>query len=140
AVSQRGIMRDENQRCAPAAMQVEQKIDDLIARFPVEIACRLVGENDQWVRRERSSNGHTLLFATRKLGREVAGPVTKSNLLQHRLRDCEGIAVTCEFQRKRHVFQRCHRWHEMERLENDADLPPPDERQLVLVERREIMT
>src|SRR5690606_31003893 len=93
AVSQRGIMRDENQRCAPAAMQVEQKIDDLIARFPVEIACRLVGENDQWVRRERSSNGHTLLFATRKLGREVAGPVTKSNLLQHRLRDCEGIAV-----------------------------------------------
>ena len=82
------IMGDEEQRRAVLALEREQQIDDLRSGLLVEIAGRLVGEDDPGARRERARDGDALLLAARKLARIVGQPVAEPDALEMRLRHC----------------------------------------------------
>ncbi len=58
--------------------------------------------------------------------------------LQGLLRPGEGGAVAGEFQRDRHVLQRRHGGHQVEGLEDDADLRAAEAGQVVLAQGGEV--
>src|SRR5207247_2012142 len=71
ARGERAIVGDEHERGAALRMSCEQKIDDLRPGGLVEVAGRLVGDEDGWVWRERAGKRDALLLAAGKLGRIV---------------------------------------------------------------------
>src|SRR5258708_16058749 len=79
ARGQRGIVGDEHERGAALRMSCEQKIDDLRPGGLVEVAGRLVGDEDGWVWRERAGKRDALLLAAGKLGRIVVLPLAQAD-------------------------------------------------------------
>ena len=71
------VVRDENQCRLPAPLQAEQQIDHLLAGLAVEVAGRLVGQDDLRARAERAGDGHALLLAARELRREMIGAMRR---------------------------------------------------------------
>src|SRR5208282_818950 len=74
AIATRGkrrVMGDEHKGRAALAMAAEQKLDDLASRRLVEIAGRLVGDDNGGIGRQRAGERDALLLATGKFGRVV---------------------------------------------------------------------
>ena len=64
----------------------------------------------------------------------------EADLVEQRAGRLEGVGLAGELQRQGHVLQRRHGRHEVERLEDDADVGAAHERQRVLAELHEIVT
>ncbi len=128
-------MGDEDQRHAAFLLGAEQKLGNVGTGRGVEIAGRLVGEENRRRRRERPGNRDALLLATGHLGRIVGEPVAQPDGHQFRLRPCERIGVARELERHRDVLERRHVGDEVEGLEDDADIAAAEIRHLVLVHR-----
>lgn len=128
------VVGDEQERGTAAGLDGEEELGHCASGSLIEIAGRLVGQEDVGLVRERAGKGHALLLAARKLGREMVHPVRKPDLGEElgsaRLR----IRPTEQFHRQGDVLARGHRWHEMEGLEQDADVPPAKARELVLAQ------
>ena len=133
-------MRDEHQGRLPSPLQAEQKLDHLVAGLAVEIAGRLVGEDDLRTRAERARQCHTLLLAARQLRRKVIGAMRDADFRQQAAGDIEGVGLAGELERQGDVLQRRHGRHQVERLEDDADVAAAHERQRVLAEMGEIVS
>ena len=71
ALGERAVMGDEQERGAGALLQREQKVHDFGAGGLVEIAGRLVGEDEGGLWRERPGHGDALLLAAGELAREM---------------------------------------------------------------------
>ena len=112
----------------------EQEIDDLLAGDLIEIAGRLVRDQDRGVGRQRPGQRHALLFTAGQLGRVVMQPVAEADRCQFLRGTLCRLGMTSEFQRHRDIFQRRHGRNQMERLEHDPDLAAAKARQRVLVE------
>ena len=65
--------------CATAT-DVVQESDDVSACFRIEIACRLVGQDDGWHVEQGTGDGHALLFATGEFVRHPFGFVGDASL------------------------------------------------------------
>jgi hypothetical protein len=65
------VVRDHHDRLAVARDRLAQQLEDLAARLRVEVAGRLVGEDDRRLRHERARDRDALLLAARELGRPV---------------------------------------------------------------------
>ena len=116
------IVGDEDERRLAAALQAEQQVDHLLAGLAVEIAGRLVGQDDLRAGAQGPGDGDALLLAAGELRREMIGAVRQPDLVQQARRRLEGVGLAGELQRQRHVLQRRHGRHQMERLEYDADV------------------
>ena len=79
ALRQREIVGDQHQRGAALRVPGEQELDDLAAGRLVEIAGRLVGDQDRRIRRERAGERDALLLAAGELGRIVVEPVAQAD-------------------------------------------------------------
>ncbi len=79
-----------------------------------------------------------LLLAARKLRREMIDAGAETDLLEMLARDSGRVRAARKLERQRHVLERGHGRHEMERLEDDADVGSAGERQLVLAEGRKV--
>ena len=75
-------MGDEHQRGLAAPLQAEQQVDHLLAGLAVEIAGRLVGEDDLRARAQRAGDGDALLLAAGELRREMIGAMRQADLGQ----------------------------------------------------------
>ena len=133
------IVGDENQGRLAAALQAEQQIDHLLAGLAVEVAGRLVGEDDLRAGAQRAGDGDALLLAAGELRREVVGAMGQAHLGEHGAGRLEGVGLAGELQRQGHVLQRRHGRHQMERLEDDADVAAADDGKLVLAQPHEIV-
>ena len=82
ALRQRVVVRHQNERGAALDVAGEQQIDHLLAGGLVEIAGRLVGDQDGRIGRERAGQRDALLLAAGKLRRIVMQPFGQSDLGQ----------------------------------------------------------
>src|SRR5690606_21171483 len=76
------IVSDEHQRRRALRVQAHQQIDNARARLAVEVAGRLVREEDRRLARERACQRYPLLLATGQLLRVVVRTVTESHALE----------------------------------------------------------
>jgi hypothetical protein len=115
-------------------MAREKQIDDLPARSLVEVAGRLIGNEDGRLWCERAGKRDTLLLAAGKLGRIVLIPLAQTDGSKLASRTLTGIIDARKFQRHGDVFQRRHSRNEVEGLEDDADISPAEARQRVFAQ------
>jgi acyl-CoA thioesterase-1 len=99
------VVGDEHQRGAGFGVEVEQQFDDRLAGMGVEVAGRLVGEQQRWPGHERPRQCHALLLAAGQLPRIVAEPFPQADFLQDRPRRRFDVTIAAQFQRQHHVFQ-----------------------------------
>ncbi len=110
-----------------------------LAGHAVQIAGRLVRQQQFRPRRKRAGQRHTLLLATRKLAGQVGQAVTEADRAQAVRRARHGIRRAGQFQRHRHVLQRGHGRNQMERLEHDADGVAAQAGQGILAHARDLV-
>ena len=127
-------MGDEHERGAALRMAREQQIDDLRPGGLVEIAGRLVGDEDGWVWRERAGERHALLLAAGQLGRIVVLPLAQADGGELACGALVGIIEPGKLERHRDVLQRRHGGNEMEGLEHDAHIAAAKARQRVFAQ------
>ena len=131
-------MGDQDQGGAALGLFCEHQFDDGAAGGLVEIAGRLVGEEDFRPDRQGAGERHALLLPARHLRRIMVKPCPEADRLQLGGGAVEGIARARELQRHGDVFQRRHGGDEVERLEDDAGMAAAEARETVLVEAGDI--
>src|SRR2546422_4129965 len=75
------VVRDHAEGGA-VAMQIAQQLHHRLAALRVEVASRLVSQQDERIAGHGAGHRHALLLAARQLAREMAGPVRHADLLQ----------------------------------------------------------
>ena len=134
ALRQRGVVGHQHQRHATLGMLGEQQIDNLLAGGLVEIAGRLVGNQDRGIGRECTGQRDSLLFATRKLSRIVADARREAHAREDLMRSLPRIGPAAQFERLHDIFQSRQRRHQMKGLKHKPHPLRPQARTTVLVE------
>src|SRR6267378_1615706 len=118
----------------PLAVQVREDLHDFLTRRRVEVARRLVGEQDARVVHQRPRDGHALALAAGQLVRLVLHPVPQPHPLERPRRPdaARGATEPRVNQRQLHVVQRGRTGKQVERLEDEADLLVADPGQLIV--------
>ena len=81
-----GLVRDEHDGDAALAVQPLEDAHDLDAGARVEVAGRLVGEEQRRLVDERARDGDALLLSARELVRVVVEPLAEADALERRRR------------------------------------------------------
>ena len=87
------VVGDDDERAVAAPLLLADEREDLVAPFSVEVASRLVGEEDDRVLDQGPRDRHPLLLAPRELRRPVTQPVAEPDLLQEAPRLSRDIPV-----------------------------------------------
>ena len=133
------IVRHEHERRAARPVHLEQQVDDVAARRAVEVAGRLVGQQDRRVVRERPRDRHALLLAARELRRVVMAAVRQARPRRAAPRARAPRAGHArDLHRHQHVLERRQRRDQVKELEDEADLLAAQPRERVLAERRDV--
>src|SRR5690606_22959825 len=121
AASELGVVRDEHERRLVLLVQADQQIDDARTRLAIQVAGRLVGEQDPRVVRERARDRDALLLAAGQLLWVVVDALAESDALQQRTRTLCQIAIdgARELERDEHVLECSERRDQLERLEHE---------------------
>ena len=75
------VVRDHHDGLAVLAVELLQQSQDLLRGLAVEVAGRLVADEERRVRNDRA-HGDSLLLAAGELGRAVLGAVTETDQLE----------------------------------------------------------
>ena len=104
----------------------------------VEVACRLVAEQQPRRAEQRPRDRHALLLPARHLGGQEVAPVPHPDLLQRGLRAGLPVAAVARGVDvgEHHVLERGAVAEQMEGLEHEADAPRSQRGALVLAQRR----
>src|SRR6185437_5304444 len=119
-------------------LEREQEVDDDASGGGIEIAGRLVGEEQARRDGEGAGEGDALLLAAGELPRIVQQAVSEPDRGKAAFGEREGVAAAGELERNGDVLQRVHRRYEMKGLEDDADIVASKTRQPILIEIVEI--
>ncbi len=136
---QRGVVGNEDERCATLAVAAEQQLDDVAAGGLVEIAGRFVGDENCRIGRQRAGERDALLLAAGKLGWIVMQARREADRGELLPRPRQRIGPACELERHRDVFQRCHGRDQMKGLEYDADAAAAETGEAVFIEPAEVL-
>src|SRR5688500_13314011 len=117
-----GIVRDEHDRRARFPVERLQQIENPDSRGRVEIAGRLVGEEDARRVRKRARDGNALLLSARELHREVMPTLCKANPLEQLIGACACAFGAAKLQWNLDVLPGRERRYQLEALEHEADL------------------
>src|SRR5689334_21925344 len=117
------IVRDHDDRLLVLLVQALEQLQDLLARFAIEVAGRFVRQQQRRIAHERARDGDALLLAARELTREVPEPVAEADELQRRRRAllALGAAHLDEQQRQLDVLQRGEHGNQVVELEDETD-------------------
>lgn len=120
-------------------MNVVNQRQDLLAGVGVQVAGRLVGQQDGRVDRQRPRDCDALALASRKLVGQMIHPMRElhqvQQVLHSRLDLVPGPAA--QMQGNRDVLQAGERWQEIEELKNETDLVAAYARQRIVGEAAE---
>ncbi len=132
-------MGDHHDGLAELAHGGAHERQDLGAGARVEVAGRLVGEDDLGAAGERSGDGDPLLLAARELGRAVPQAVRRDRRSSTTWSNHSAIGLAAgEAGGQRDVLGRGERRDEVERLEDEADAVAAQLRELAVVELRDV--
>ena len=124
------LVRHEDHRHPALAVQALEERDDLEARRGVEVAGRLVGEEQRRAPDERARDRDALLLAARELARQVALAVAEPDLAERGARALallgRGDAPVDE--RQLDVLERARPRDQVEALEDEPDLAVAERR------------
>ena len=134
-------MGDQDDGVAGTVQALEDR-HDLDAGLRVEIAGRLVREQDGRIVDERPRNRHPLPLSPGELVRPVGHPVVELDQVQRgrRRKFAAGRRHTGVDQGQLHVVKRRRPGQQVEGLKDETDLLVPDERQLVVVHDTDILS
>ena len=136
---QLGIVRHQHDRRLARAIDLEQQLDDLAAGLAVEVAGRLVGEEERRIVGERARDGDALLLAARELRRIVMARDRRARRRPAAHRRARAASLHAgNLHRHQHVLERRQRREQMKELEHEADPLAAQPRERVLVERRDV--
>src|SRR5829696_2265467 len=133
------VVRDEHDR-DPRDVQFFKQVEDLGAGSRVQVAGRLVGQQQGRVVDQRASYGHPLVLPAGELGWSMVRPLGEPDPLQ----DTEGPlasllpAHACVDHRKLHVLERALSGQEVVALEDEPDEIPAGARQLTAPQTRHV--
>ena len=125
-----------------ALVQGLKHLHDIGAGAAVEIARRLVRQQQGWLVDNRSCDGHALLFAAGKLVRMMIGAARQADQFERLYgpfasRACAGPGSRVQH-RQLDVLQRRSATQEIETLEHEAEFLIADVRQFVVIKLRHI--
>src|SRR5687768_1537299 len=94
----------------------------------VEIAARLVRQDDHRIRRERARDGDTLLLSARQRRGTMRRATRETDRREQLfgLRPRRGVGRSGDEQRQHHVLERAELAQQVVKLEYEAELPVPD--------------
>ena len=94
----------------------------------IEISGRLIRDDERWPMNQGARNSGPLLFAAAELMNEMAASLLQSHQLDQLVRAPVAFVGrhALQKQRERHILAHIHRWHQVEELENEPDLPAPE--------------
>ena len=120
----------EPRRC----VQIANQRENLLAGVRVEIAGRLVGEQDRRIDRQRARDRDALALAAGQLLRQVLQAVAELHQSQQLARALVDLLArpAAQVQRQADVLEARQRRQQVEELKDEADLVAPDARQLVV--------
>ena len=134
-------MRDHDEGVVVALGHGLDEGEDLLARAAVQVAGRLVREDDLRVGDQRPGNADALLLAAAHLGGLVVDVLGQAEVLEHLQR--RGLALAhadpAIDQGHGHVLQRGHGGEEVELLEDEADVPQAEIHQLFFVHLLQVL-
>ena len=128
------VVGDHDDRLAELVDRAPQQPEDLLRGRGVEVAGRLVGEDHRRLGGERARHGDALLLAAGELGRAVRAAVGERDRLEQLRRRARLVTAAGERQRQPHVLLGGEDRHEVEGLEDEADLVAPQAREVAVVE------
>ena len=133
------IVGDQHERGSQIPVQLHHQIDDRSAGRRVEVAGRLVGEEDLGADAESPSQCHPLLFAPGELSGIMVFPPTESDSIEQFASPRRGAGIPAELQRDLNVFLGGKRRYQLERLKDKAHLLGSDASSFVLIESPELL-
>src|ERR1039457_1623844 len=138
-LSHRPFVGDENDRQAAFAIERPDRPKNLLGRLRVEVARRLVGEQDRRVVDQGAGHRHALLLAAGELVGMVARALGEAEQGQ-RFAHLAGAAgpLTRVEERQRDVLGRTRARQQVEALEHEADPKAADARQRGLVQAGDV--
>ena len=140
AFGQRGIVRDDDERRAVGVDAIEQR-GDLLAGCAIELAGRLVGQQQARSVGQRARDRHALHLAARQLRRPVVGARGEPHVFEQLPRALPPLGLRHAGFRLRQLDVLGggqHRQQE-EALEDEADLAQPQQAALAIRERRHVV-
>ena len=138
---ERLVVGDEHDRRPCFPVDLAQHFEHELAGAEVEVAGRLVAEDQLRRLGKRASHGDALLLAAGELGGEVAGPLGESDLGEE-LGGVEIRAVAValgELEGEADVLLGGQGGDEVEELEDEADVLASEQRQLSAIEVRDVV-
>ena len=119
-----GVVRDDEQRRAALAVELEEQLVDRLAGRAIEVAGRLVGEQQRRLEHHRARERHALLLAAGQLARPVREAVREADAAE----DVGGascararIGDALDQRRHHHVLERGELGQQVMELEDEAD-------------------
>src|SRR6266568_33240 len=134
----RFVMGDKQKRRARFRVHLEHQVDHPSPGRGIEIAGRLVGEQELGLRDEGASERDALLLPSGKGLRVMPQALSEPHARKHSRRQIRRARITRELQRQHHVLERVQRREQLERLEYEAEQPRAERRAPVLVQAEEI--
>ena len=115
-------MRHQHQGRAALAIQAEDQLDHGRGGVVVEVARRLVAEQDLRPVHEGPRQGHALLLATGELHRVVVAALAQSHAREQGAGLGLAGGIAGQFHRHQHILERRERGDELEILKDEADM------------------
>src|SRR3989442_1572881 len=133
-------VRDHDHGLALLPDQPVEEAQDLGGGIGVEIARRLISQDERRVVRERPRDGQSLLLASGEQIGIAAETIGQANMSQEiaRAPAARGVGAATELEGEEHVL--LHRQHgdQVEELEDEADVLAAEERAVALGERAQV--
>ena len=135
------VVRDDDDGPSLLLVQPRQRGHHLRPGVAVQIARRLVGQDDAGIVHQRPGDGHPLLLPTGELRGLVPHPIGQSDHLQQATRPLPalGRGHAGKEHGEFHVLGRRHRRDEVEGLKHEADLTAPVCGQSILVQSSDVL-
>ncbi len=123
AIQERGIVGGDHD-CGAPRVRVGNDVHDVPGELGIEVPRRLVGQQERWVRDQRSGDRDPLLLTPGERARPVLQPVSQTQALERAPDAGPRLAPRSshDLERDRHVLVDRAVLQELEVLEDHADL------------------